>query len=342
MNKCLSWTALSLELKNPFTVSYGSSTTRTAYWIRLRNDEGWGEGTIPFYYGIDFRTMTDYWDRMAERTDPFPETIEEIPAWIGEDAPHPAMAALDIAFHDRIGRQEHKPLYEILGVPKPQPMTTSYTISINTPEEMARMALQIRDYPCIKIKLGKPGQEDVDEARLEAIRSVRPDARLLVDANAGWKTTEAVKLVKRLEKFDLTLIEQPVAKDDYEGMGVVQSETDIPIVADESVQKMEDIERLHAVGVQGINLKLMKVGGLCKGTAMLRRAKEYGMKIMLGCMVETSIGVSAMAHLMGLADWIDLDTPLLIRNDPLVGVHYTQNAVLIPPEGPGIGLKLRD
>ena len=143
MNKRLSWTELTLKLKNPFTVSYGSSTTRTAYWIRLENDEGWGEGTIPFYYGIDFKTMTDYWDIAAEKQEPFPETIDSIQNWIDHSAPKPAQTALDIAFHDRIGKIQKKPIYELLGVPKPEPMITTYTISIDTPEEMARMAESI-------------------------------------------------------------------------------------------------------------------------------------------------------------------------------------------------------
>ncbi len=341
MEKCLSWTELTLHLKTPFTVSYGSSTTRTAFWIRLKNDEGWGEGTIPFYYGIDFKTMTAAWDRAAEQDKPFPDTIEEVPGWIDPGAPKPAQAALDIALHDRIGKQRNKPLHQILGVPEPKPMITSYTISIDTPETMARMAAQAASFPIIKIKLGTPGQEALDEARLEAIRSARPDARLRIDANAGWEAAGAIQLVRRLEKFDLELIEQPTAKEDITGMGLVQAETGIPVVADESVQSLEDIDRLHAAGVQGINLKLMKSGGLANGLAMLRRAKSYGMKIMLGCMVETSVGVGAMAHLMGLADWIDLDTPLLISNDPFLGLTYTEDATLLPPEGAGIGLRLK-
>lgn len=342
MEKRLSWTELTLNLRNPFTVAYGSSTSRTAYWIRLENDAGWGEGTIPFYYGIDFSTMTDYWDRAAEKQDPFPETIDSIRDWIDHSAPKPAQTALDIAFHDRIGKLRNKPIYELLGVPKPGPMITSYTISIDTPQEMARMAESVRAYPFIKIKLGSPGQEDLDEARLEAIRKVRPDARLRIDANAGWKAEDAIKLVRRLEKFDLELIEQPTAKDDFEGMGLVQAETDIPVIADESVQSIDDIDRLQAAGVRGINLKLMKCGGLTNGLAMLKRAKSYGMKVMLGCMVETSVGVGAMSHLMGLADWIDLDTPMLISNDPFRGLIYTGNATLLPPEGPGIGLQLKE
>jgi len=342
MPKRLTWTELILNLKSPFTVSYGSSDTRTAYWIRLEEDSGWGEGTIPFYYGIDFKDMTDFWDRCALREDPFPETINAIHPWIGDDAPAPAIAALDIAFHDRIGKKTGKAIYELYDLPAPHPMTTSYTISIDTPENMAQMALRINRYPLIKIKLGSPGQEDLDEARIAAIRTVRPDAKLRLDANAGWKTDDAVKLVKRLEKYNIELIEQPTAKFDILGMGHVQAETPIPIVADESLQTLDDIEKLHRAGIQGINIKLMKCGGIAPAVKMIQKARSYGMKIMLGCMVETSIGVGAMASLIGLADWIDLDTPLLISNDPFSGLTYTEDATLIPPAGPGLGLKLKN
>lgn len=337
--KRISWEEITLRLNNPFTVSYGSSTTRTAHWIRLENDEGWGEGTIPFYYGISNESMRSYWEKAAERQDPFPEEIAAIPEWIGAEGPIPARAALDLAFHDRIGKMRGLPVYKLLEFPDPKPMVTSYTISIDTPEAMAKMALKIKNFPYIKIKLGAPGQESLDEARLAAIREVRPDAKLRIDANAGWKPMDAVRMIRQIEKFDLELIEQPTAKDDFEGMGFVQSETDIPIVADESVRTIEDVCRLHDEQVQGINLKLMKCGGLSTAAAMIRLAKSFEMKVMLGCMVETSLGVTAMAHLMGMADWIDLDTPMLISNDPFSGVQYTDNATLIPQKKPGIGIE---
>ncbi len=121
-------------------------------------------------------------------------------------------------------------------------------------------------------------------------------------------------------------------------MGYVQSQVNLPIVADESVQTLDHVERLAAAGVQGINLKLMKVGGLAPGLRLLWRARELGMRIMLGCMVETSLGTTAMAHLAGLADWLDLDAPLLIANDPFDGLHYDENARIHLPQRPGIGV----
>lgn len=339
--KRLSWERIELILKTPFTVSYGSSTTRTAFWLRLAEDEGWGEGTIPFYYGIDFIEMTDFWDRCAERTDPFPESVADIHAWIGSAAPSPAIAALDIAFHDRLGKQRSQALYQLYNLPAPEPVITSYTLSIDTPESMAAMAEKVRNYPNLKIKLGAPGQESQDEERLRAIRAVRPDAKIRLDANAGWRAEDAVSLVRRLEKFDLELVEQPTGKDDIAGMGLVQKATDIPIVADESVRTLQDIDQLHAADVRGVNIKLMKCGGIAPAVEMIQRARSYGMQVMLGCMVETSIGVSAMSQLMGIADWVDLDTPLLIANDPFSGLSYRSNAAVIAPKGAGLGLRLK-
>lgn len=342
MMKRMQWERIELILKNPFTVSYGTSATRTAFWLRLAGDEGWGEGTIPFYYGIDFQDMTDFWDDCASRSEPFPDKVDEIQRWIGTAAPSPAIAAVDIAFHDRIGKQQGMPLYKLYNLPAPEPRVTSYTLSIDTPEAMAAMAEQVRACPYIKIKLGAPGQEALDEERLRSIRAVRPDAKIRLDANAGWRAEDAVSLIRRLEKFDLELIEQPTAKEDIEGMGEVQRTTDIPIVADESVRTLEDIDRIHQAGVRGVNLKLMKCGGIAPAIAMIERARSYGMQVMLGCMVETSVGVGAMSHLMGIADWVDLDTPLLIANDPFSGLTYTENATVIAPTGFGLGLHLQN
>jgi L-alanine-DL-glutamate epimerase-like enolase superfamily enzyme len=203
---------------------------------------------------------------------------------------------------------------------------------------MAAMAVKFMEYAILKIKLAGDGH---DLARLAAIRASRPDAKLRVDANAGWSAEDAVLLVKSLEKFDLELIEQPVAKEDIAGMGIVQAFTKTPIVADESVQTMADVEALAKAGVKGINLKLMKTGGLSPAVAMLKRARELGLKVMLGCMIETSVGATAMAHLAGMADWLDLDAPVLIANDPFEGMTFDKTATVNIPDRPGIGVILK-
>ncbi len=329
----LTWEKLILNLRNPFHLSYGVSLTRQAYWLRLAEDAGWGEGTIPPYYGVDTAEMEAYWRRTAALARPLPEKLDEVESWIGNEGPAPARAALELAVIDRIARQCGLPLYRLLDLPRPGGLATSFTIAIDVPEEMARMAREIPDYKIIKVKLGS----DDDRARLAAIRAARPDARLRVDANAGWTIAEARTRIEELEGYDLEMIEQPLSRLEIEAMGELQTHTTIPIVADESVQTLQDVERLGAAGVQGINLKLMKVGGLLAGLQILRRARELGMKIMLGCMVETSIGTTAMAHLSGLADWLDLDAPLLISNDPFDGITYDKNLRIAIPERAGIG-----
>lgn len=334
----LTWESLTLQLRNPFVISYGSSDTRQAFWLRLAGDEGWGEGTIPSYYGVDNAAITATWAQAAASGRPFPNDLAGIAAWVGDEGPAVARCALDLALHDRIGRRSGLPLYRLLGLPSPRPLSTSFTLSIDSPEAMARMALSVPQLRVLKMKLGS---DDRDMARVAAVRAARPDVKLRVDANAGWKEEDAIFYLKELERFDLELVEQPLEKQDIEGMGRVQAHTHLPIVADESVQTLADVERLGKAGVRGVNLKLMKIGGLIPTLVMLKRARELGMRIMLGCMVETSLGITAMAHLMGLADWVDLDGPLLIANDPFDGVQYDDDAVMHVPERAGIGVSLK-
>jgi L-alanine-DL-glutamate epimerase-like enolase superfamily enzyme len=331
----LTWERITLKLRNPFRLSYGTSEERQAYWLRLENDEGWGEGTIPPYYHVDQSETEALWQAASQSTITFPEDVADIGQWVGTAGPAPARCALDLALHDRIGRRLGVPLYKLLGLPKPKVMTSSFTIAIDSPAEMARMARQFSNYSILKIKLGGDGE---DLERLAAIREARPDATLRIDANAGWTVEDGLRLVRELERFELEMIEQPVAKEDIEGMGRVQAATRIPIVADESVQTIENIEALGKARVRGINLKLMKTGGLTPAVAMLKRARELGLQVMLGCMIETSIGTTAMAHLAGMADWLDLDAPVLISNDPFVGMNFDQSAAVSISDRPGIGV----
>ncbi len=334
----LTWHTQTLHLRNPFRLSYGVSETRRSFWLRLADDSGWGEAAIPPYYGVADEHMMAVWAAAAERSDPFPDDPAEISTWVGVEGPAPARCALDLALHDRIGRRQGLPLWRLLDLPEPSALPTSFTIAIAEPDEMARLAAEAYAYPILKIKLGS---ED-DLARLTAVRAARPDAQIRVDANAGWSPQEAVAQLRRLEPLRLEMVEQPVAKDDIAGLGYVQAHTDLPVVADESLQSAADLEALAAAGVRGINLKLQKVGGLAPGLQLIRRARELGMQVMLGCMIETSLGVTAMAHLAGLADWLDLDAPLLIADDPFDGVRYDAGACVRVPERPGIGAVRRE
>jgi L-Ala-D/L-Glu epimerase len=329
----LSWEMVTLRLRNPFHISYGVSDTRQAFIIRLEDGSGFGEGTIPPYYHIHQKDMIAYWQEAAASKVPFPVDPDEIPAWVGFTGPAPARSAVDLALHDRIARQRGIPLFRLLEFPPPVVMPTSFTISLDSPEKMAEMALKISNYPIIKVKLGSHD----DAACLAAVRRARPDARLRVDANAGWTYAEAVARIEQLLPYELEMIEQPLGRAEFEEMGRLQHICPVPLVADESVQTLQDVDRLAEAGVQGINLKLMKVGGLAPAVAILRRAQQLGLRVMLGCMIETSLGATAMAHLTGAAEWIDLDAPLLIQNDPFDGVRYDDRGGLHLPHRPGIG-----
>ena len=329
----LTWQHFTIKFHNPFRVSYGTSATRPASWLRLAGDEGWGEGTIPPYYGVETAAIEALWRSASARQDPFPDDPGEISSWIGRDGPAPARAALDLALHDRLGKLNGRPIHALLDLPQPQVLASSFTIGIDTPEVMAAAASRIPDFPIIKVKLGS----DDDRARLAAIRAARPDVILRIDANAAWTADEAIWQIEQILPYDLEMIEQPVARDDFAGMAAVQAACPIPVVADESVQSLADVEKLAAGGVQGINVKLMKVGGLGPAVQILERARVLGLRVMLGCMIETSLGVTAMAHLSGFAEWLDLDAPLLIANDPFDGVIIDAGARVHLPGRVGIG-----
>jgi L-Ala-D/L-Glu epimerase len=338
MKSRLTWEKIILKLRNPFRVSYGVSQERQAYWIRLENDSGWGEGTIPPYYGVRQAEMVSFWQMAAESSKAFPDAPEEIVDWIGDSAPAPARCGLDLALHDRMARVHKIPLYQLLGLPYPKPKTSAFTIGSDLPDEMAKMAKQVAKFPIIKIKLGC---DQYDMERLLQVRGARPDAHLWVDANGGWNLDDAMRYLRDLETLRVALLEQPLHKDDIVGMGKLQFTTKIPIVADESVQSQKDINVLAAAGVQGVNIKLMKVGGLAPALALIRQSQKLGLSVMLGCMIETSIGTTAMAHLSGLAAWLDLDASALIENDPFEGMTFDGEGTVRIPDRDGIGVSLK-
>ena len=330
------WEKIALELKNPSFIAYGKGSNINVYWIRLAEDSGWGEGMIPSNGGNADKEMVACWANAARSDVHFPVSIHQVHGWIGEVGLASARCALELALLDRIGRFEDKPLYQILDLPEPEPLPTSFTIALDTPQKMAEIARKEKAYPILKVKLG--GQDDED--CIAAIREVRTDAKIRVDVNAAWDLPKAIKMARQLSVYNLELIEQPLARNQITEMGILQSTTKIPIVADESVQNLEDVHALGLAGVAGINLKLMKTGGILPALEMIRIAQDYNMRIMLGCMLETSLSVTAMAHLSGIADWIDLDSPLLLKNDPFAGLKYDKHLKITLPNQPGIGIQL--
>jgi len=227
--------------------------------------------------------------------------------------------------NDLLGKRLGVPVYTILGLDPRCTPRTSYTIGIDAPDVMAQKAAKARDYPILKIKVGTSN----DHANLQAIRDARPDAMLRVDANEAWTPKEAVKRIEELLPYNPEFVEQPVVAHDLEGLGYVRQSVSLPVLVDESCGVPADVPRV-APYVDGINIKLMKCGGIYPALQMIHLARAHNLKIMLGCMVESSIAITAAAHLSPLVDYGDLDGNLLIEDDPQCGSTVVNGKLVLP------------
>ena len=244
---------------------------------------------------------------------------------------YPGKAALDIALHDLFGKLESKPAYELLGLPKPSPRVTSYTIALDSPDKLSQKIIEASDYSILKIKAGT-----ADDKRL--IRQIRHITYkpLYVDVNQGWKDKHMVlDMLGWMKEQNVLLVEQPMPVHMREEMAWVTSKSQLPTIADESAKTCSDLEQVKGV-FSGVNIKLMKCGGLREGLRMAQKAKELGLQVMTGCMAESSCGTAAVAQLLDLADFVDLDAPLLYRNDPFSGVQYEHGKISVSDK-PGTG-----
>ena len=317
-----------LQLKTTFRIAHGASDVRHNVLVRL--GDGVGEAATVAYHGETQAGIMDYLARAAEWMGGDPFAIEDILNRLppGSRAAH---AAIDIALHDVWGQRLGQPLYRLFGLNPERIPFTSFTIALDEPEVMAQRARE-SGLPIIKIKVGGPN----DEAVVAAIRGATP-AKLRVDANAGWTREQAAALIPRLAQYNLEMVEQPLAVGDIEGLRWLRAQNfGVPIVADESIKSARDVAA-HAGAVDGVVIKLMKTGGLREAQRAIATARAHDMTVMLGCMIESSVGVTAAAHLAPLADYVDLDGPLLIANEAFTGVQYN-GARLILPDAPGLGV----
>jgi L-alanine-DL-glutamate epimerase-like enolase superfamily enzyme len=264
--------------------------------------------------------------------DPF--ALEEVLRRLPEGS-QAARASVDIALHDLWGNFIDQPLFRLFGLASKSLPQTSFTIGIDAPEEMARIA-QESNYPIYKVKLDADDPEGV----LAAIRKVS-DARIRVDANASWQLEQAVEIIPRLACYDLEFVEQPLPPGDIHAYRSLRENlhskgVTLPIFVDEDVKTSRDVAAF-ARDVDGVVVKLMKAGGLREAIRTIHTARAHGLKVMLSCMVESSVGVTAAAHIASQCDYVDLDSPLLIANDPFKGVKY-DNANLSLPDDPGLGV----
>lgn len=328
---------IELRLRHTWTIARGSSAARTNVLARLRCDgiEGIGEAAPSTRYGEDSGSVLRALDRVEPLLGRDPSACAEILDRIDAALPaaHAARAAADIALHDWIGRRRGVPLHVLLGADPRRIPPTSMSISLDAIEAMQERAREAADFQVLKIKLGLAD----DRAILEGIRRVT-DRPLYVDANEGWTDPdEAVEMIRWMQGMGVVLVEQPLPASDLDGAKSIRDRVDLPIIADEAALTLQDIGPL-AQAFDGINVKLQKAGGLRAARRMIDRARALGMKVMLGCMIETSVGITAAAHLSPLADFVDLDGNLLIANDPFRGARLSAGR-LLPPDGPGLGIE---
>jgi L-alanine-DL-glutamate epimerase-like enolase superfamily enzyme len=330
----ISYETLELRLRHTFHIAHGASDTRRNVILRL--GDGLGEAAPVAYHGESAEGVTEIlarWRTELTRLDD-PAAI----TWLLQRCPgsRAARAAVDLALHDALGKRLGAPVHHLLGLNNLPLPPTSFTIAITAPEELVARVQAAAAFPILKVKLGT----DRDLEIVQTIRAAAPRAIIRVDANAGWSVQQALTLIPQFAELGVELVEQPLPVDDLEGFRVLKrAQLPLPIIADESVKTPTDVVRL-ADAVDGVNIKLMKTGGIQGALAAIQTARSCGLKIMLGCMIETSLGATAAAHLAGLVDWVDLDGPLLIANDPFSGVQFT-GAHLMLPEGPGLGVTPR-
>ncbi len=326
-----------LFLKDTWTISRNSSDYKDNVFVRIEKDgvSGYGEAAPNVRYGEDHNKTTDRINGLKslfEKYDlwHFVDLKDEIFAGITDQ--NCARCALDIAIMDWIGKKLNAPLYKIWGLDKSKTPLTSFSIGIDTIEVIKKKVRAADKYPLLKIKVGK----DNDEEIIDAVRSIT-DKPIRVDANEGWKSKEvALEKIKWLQSMGIEFIEQPMPSDMIEETRWLRDRVDIPIVADEAVKTVTDIPKL-AEAYDGINIKLMKAGGPQEALRMIYLARAMNMKIMLGCMIESAVAISAAAHLSPLVDWADLDGNLLLREDPYQGVGVEKGKLILNDQ-PGLGI----
>jgi L-alanine-DL-glutamate epimerase-like enolase superfamily enzyme len=326
-----------LKLEHTWTTTMSSSEYRDTLYAAYARDDitGHGEGAPIVRYKEDAASAQKAVDSvrallLAAPPLEFAKTMNQVFGRVpGEWA---AKAAIDIALMDWVGQKLGIPLYSYFGLdPKDTPLTT-FSIGIDTPEITRQKTREAEAYPVLKVKVGLA----TDEPTIEAVRSVTHKP-LRVDANEGWKDKEeAVRKINWLEKQGVEFIEQPLAADRIEDTRWIRSRVHMPIIADEACQHASDIPKLREA-YDGVNIKLDKSGGLLEAYRMIQIAKALGMKTMLGCMVSSSVSVTAAAHLSPLVDYADLDGNLLIANDPFRGVRVEKGKLVLPSR-PGLGL----
>ncbi|HLY04073.1 MAG TPA: dipeptide epimerase [Candidatus Cybelea sp.] len=329
----ISVSAMELPLVHPFKIARGEEAIARTAVVRVRGSdlEGIGEATPIERYGESVESVVEYFARNPlAGDDPF-----RLESLLHAEIPAAARAGLDLALHDLIGKELGKPLYALLGLDPSRAPLTSFTIGIADPAMTLRKVDEAAHYPILKVKLGTGTLAEQVEI-VAAIRA-RYAGALRIDANEGWSVDEAITILRELARYEIEFCEQPITAGNPQGLRAIRDRVSIPIVADEDCLVASDLPPLYGC-VDGVNVKLAKAGGVRGALAVIHTARAMGLKVMIGCMVESAIAATAAAHVSPLADWADLDGPLLISRDPFTGVRYDGGKLLLP-DAPGLGVK---
>jgi L-Ala-D/L-Glu epimerase len=325
-----------LQLKHTFTLSTSSRTTTPVMLTEIEYDgiTGYGEASMPPYLGESHESVAKFLSllNISQFNDPF--LLVDILEYVDSVMPgnFAAKASVDIALHDLIGKLVGEPFYRLFGLNPLRAPLTSFTIGLDTPEIIKQKVLEALQYKVLKVKLGR----DNDREMVEVIRSLT-DKPLCVDVNQGWKDrNHALEMAGWLKEKGVIFLEQPMPKEMKDDIAWLTEKSPLPVIGDEAIQNISDLLSNRDV-YSGINIKLMKCGGINAAMKMINVARALGMKVMIGCMTETSCAVSAAAQLSPLADWCDLDGNLLISNDPFDGLKISDGRVTLS-ELSGIGV----
>ena len=334
----LSYMPYELKLRHAFNLAKYSRTTTPDVQVQIELDGivGYGEASMPPYLGESVESVCKFLSQvdLSQFSDPF--RLEEILDYVDGIAPNnrAAKASIDIALHDLLGKIMGQPWYKIWGLSPEKAPNTSFTIGIDKADVVRQKVLEAEPYKVLKVKMGL----DNDKELVEIIRSMT-DRPICVDANQGWSDKhKALEMIEWLYDKNCLFVEQPMPKEMLDETAWLREHSNLPIIADEAFQRLGDIKRFHGV-YDGINIKLMKSTGLHEAYQMVTLARALDMKIMVGCMTETSCAVTAAAQISPLVDWADLDGNLLIANDRFDGIKIVNGQVTIP-DRPGIGVKL--
>lgn len=336
----LTYYPYTIKLKDRFTISNSSRLTTPAIMVEIAHDGfvGYGEASLPPYLVENQASVIDFLYKidLSQFNDPL--KLDSILEYINQIDSHnyAAKAALDIALNDLVGKLLNIPVYEYLKINLKENLYTSFTIGISGREELKKKIIEASQFKFLKVKLGSENDKEI----VENIRSVT-DVPLIVDVNQGWKDKHfGLDMINWLSEQNVLLVEQPLQKEDNNSSKWLTEKSPLPIIADEAVQRIDDLNKIKDC-YSGINIKLMKAGGINHAHQMIKKAKEIGLKILLGCMTETSCAITAASHLSPLVDWIDLDGAELIANDPFSGMKIIEGRLLIPYL-PGLGVQKID